>query len=185
MVMKMKKLLKEMIPIVLGILIALFINKWKEDWNNKKFIERAFASINQEIQENRDAIQEVLPKQQVLLNILEREGAIHGKSIAEIIDNNHGIQVPTLKNTAWKFYVNSRTELIDYQIISQLTAMEESKKLLDIKVNKLLDFLYRNMEKSDKQSLRIFKYLIHNIIDSENQLTWMYDHYLTGKELPD
>jgi len=35
---KLQTLIKEMIPLVLGILIALFINNWKEQNDDKKFM---------------------------------------------------------------------------------------------------------------------------------------------------
>ncbi len=47
-----KNIFLEMIPVILGILIALFINNWKENSDNQKFINTIMANMRLEIKDN-------------------------------------------------------------------------------------------------------------------------------------
>jgi len=42
------KLFREIIPVIIGILIALFINNWNEDRKDKRYLTQIFSSIESE-----------------------------------------------------------------------------------------------------------------------------------------
>ncbi|PHN07516.1 hypothetical protein [Flavilitoribacter nigricans] len=182
MLKKLKKLLTEMVPVILGILIALFINNWKESTEDEQFLDRAFAAIDQEIEENRTSIQNALTTHENLMDTIGVYQNSGGKSLEAILIDTDGLKYSTVRNTVWKFFVGSKTELIDYQVISQLSSIEESKLLMDAKFNKLMDFLYLHMDRNDPQSLRLFAIHLSNVMNSEQRLIEMYDEYLAGKE---
>ncbi|MEZ4918458.1 MAG: hypothetical protein R2792_05070, partial [Saprospiraceae bacterium] len=57
-----------MIPVVLGVLIALFINEWKQNSDNKRFLANVFESVDKEMELNIMEFNKVLPKQQALID---------------------------------------------------------------------------------------------------------------------
>ena len=61
-----KKVFYELFILTLGILIALLINGWKEDYNNAKYLKKTFVSINEEIKENIREIELIIPFQDSL-----------------------------------------------------------------------------------------------------------------------
>ena len=67
----MKQIIKDIIPVMIGILIALLINNWNEDRKEKKYLNQIFASINKELEESRIDLKENIPKQQVLIDSLK------------------------------------------------------------------------------------------------------------------
>ena len=56
-----------MVPVILGILIALFINNWKENRANERYVERALTTFSMEINENLSSITVVLPRHYALM----------------------------------------------------------------------------------------------------------------------
>ena len=58
----MKQIIKDIIPVIIGILIALLINNWNEDRKEKKYLNQIFASINKELEESRIDLKENIPK---------------------------------------------------------------------------------------------------------------------------
>jgi len=59
---------KEIIPIIVGILIALYINNWNENRKDKNYINQISTSINKELTETNDDIIETLSKQRTLID---------------------------------------------------------------------------------------------------------------------
>ncbi|MEO1263793.1 MAG: hypothetical protein AAFZ15_33605, partial [Bacteroidota bacterium] len=62
-----KKIMIEMIPVVLGVLIALFINDWKQNKENEQFLNKVLASIDKEMKLNIDEFNSTLPQQYAMV----------------------------------------------------------------------------------------------------------------------
>ena len=55
-----KKFLKDMIPVLTGVLLALWINNWNENRKNTNYINQISSSISKELKEtNEDIIKEL------------------------------------------------------------------------------------------------------------------------------
>lgn len=54
---KIKKILLDMIPVILGILIALFIGNIKENIDDKSFVKKILSSVSQELEENKTVLE--------------------------------------------------------------------------------------------------------------------------------
>ncbi len=68
---KVNYIIKEVIPIIIGILIALFINNWNEDRKDKKYLNQMFSSIESELEESSIDLKIVIPKQLASVDTLE------------------------------------------------------------------------------------------------------------------
>lgn len=150
-----KKTFLEMIPVILGILIALLINGWKENYDDQKFVRATLSNISEELKENKHFLEEGIPKHEVIIDTiyehLEDEMTIGG-----ILGAVQGIQIASIKNTAWKAFLNQNIKLIDYPIVSSLTDIEETKQAMNITINKFIDFVYQNANSSDPDQKQIF-----------------------------
>ena len=51
-----KYLIKEIIPVTIGILIALYINNWNENQKNTNYINQISSSIDKELNETNEDI---------------------------------------------------------------------------------------------------------------------------------
>lgn len=65
-----KSSLKEIIPITVGILIALFINNWNENRKNRDYLKQILTSINKELKESDQEITRELAFQITLVDSL-------------------------------------------------------------------------------------------------------------------
>lgn len=175
----LKRVLQEMVPVILGILIALFINNWKEDRANEKFVEKALITISTEVAENHSSVSEILPRHYQLLEQLIEEADNDSLTIAKIITDAGGVQLPTIRSASWKFFLNSKTELIDYPVISALIEMDESKRVMDIKFEQFLTYAYQYMNASDREGKELFIAYFSNLVDSEETLQALCEAYLS------
>ncbi|CAM4231813.1 hypothetical protein [Zobellia nedashkovskayae] len=165
-----KAFIKEIVPIIVGILIAMYITNWNEDRKDKKYIDQMFLSINMELAETNEDITEKLVVQESLIDTANFYLKNDSTSILEIILKAEGIKIPSIKINSWKAISNSKIELIDYEKISALANIEESKEILRMKGEYLLNFIYPNIKDTgiDKKELLIL--LIRDITVTEKMI---------------
>ena len=178
MLRKVRKFVSEMIPVLLGVLLALLVNNWNEQRKDKAFVNKAFDAIKKEITENREELDKILPGHYAFIDSLAQYTKDENMSLEAILINTNGLQMPTIKSTAWKFYLGSNIELIDYQRVSILSGMDETIKFLEIKMEQLMEFATQNTPKTDSQTKKMFTILLLNVTDSEEQLKEAYEAYL-------
>lgn len=172
------KMLLDMIPVIMGILIALMINNWQERVKNERFIKKIFTAISQEIDDTRKNLEKTLELQKVFLDSLEASFEKDTISIADIAIQTGGIKVPTVQNTAWQALTNSKIELIDYELITLLTQIDEQKNLANLKISKLLDLALLSAEQTDIKSKKLLYYQLMNLMETTAGLLGAHEYYL-------
>jgi len=167
---KINQLIKDIIPVILGVLIALIINNWNEDRKDKKYLNQIFSSINEELEESKTGIENTIPRQKLLLDSLEVYLDDETVSLFEIMRKAGGIRFTTIKNNSWKAISNSKIELVEYEKISILSDIDEAKDILELQSEKLFDFLINNSEATSKGKKELFRMIVGNIMAIEKRL---------------
>lgn len=162
--------LKEIIPVIVGILIALYINNWNENRKDEKYINQVFSSINKELVEtNKDIIDNISVQKSFIdtLNFYLNDDKI---SLLDITIKANGINMPTIKIHSWKAFANSKIELMEYGKVSTLANIEEKKEILKMKAEKLVDFIYSNTRETEMDKKQLMKIMMFDIIQTETSL---------------
>jgi short-subunit dehydrogenase len=120
-------IIKEVIPIIIGILIALFINNWNEDRKDKKYLNQMFSSIESELEESNIDIKRVIPKQLASIDTLDVYLNNEKVTLYEIIMKSNGIQMPIIKTNTWNAIANSKIELNMKNYLLYLLLKKENK----------------------------------------------------------
>lgn len=162
-----KSFIKEIIPVIVGILIALFINNWNEGRKEKKYIEKIFLSVNKELAETDADIANILSLQKSYIDTLDFYINDDKISLKDIILKSNGINIPTIKLHSWKAISNSKIELVDYDKLSALANIEEQNETLSKKTERMGDFLYANINETGKDKKEIMKMLFMDIMGTE------------------
>lgn len=172
---RLKKMISEIIILISGVLIALFINNWKQKIDNQNFVEKVYAFIEKEMESNSNSISEVLPNHYLFLDsinfYMDKE-----VPISKILDTN--LQAALINNVAWNSFLDSNLELVDFDIVLFLAGLEELERSLNLKFENLRGFLVSNMNSVDKKDKETFVSLLQDIIGSEEQLVEYYKAYL-------
>ena len=165
-----KAFIKEIIPVIVGILIALYINNWNENRKDKKYISQISSSINKELSEtNKDLIDNLITQKSFVdtLNFYSRDNKI---SVLDITIKSKGIYIPAIKINSFKALSNSKIELMEYSKISALANIEEQKEILKMKTERLVNFVYSNTQETGKDKKEFMKLLMLDIISTEKAL---------------
>ncbi len=162
--------IKQIIPVIVGILIALFIDNWNSERKDKSYISQVFSTINNELKDSKEDIIEKIPIQENLIDSLELYSKNQNINLADIVKKSRGIYIPQIKINAWKSVSNNKIDLIEYQKLTTLSNIEEMKELLNKKTDFLMNFLYSNMNETDENTKQTFKMLILDIIQTEKTI---------------
>lgn len=165
-----KAFIKDIIPIVVGILVALWINNWNENRKDKNYLDQITSASNKELTDTNQDIKENLLLQKSYIDSIDAYLIDDKISLLDITLKNKGIYVPTIKINSWKAISNSKIELLDYKKISALAMIEEQKEMLKMKSMRLVDFLYANPKETGKDKKEFLKILMLDIIGTEESI---------------
>ncbi|MEM6643582.1 MAG: hypothetical protein AAF616_11435 [Bacteroidota bacterium] len=174
---KIVELVKDTIPVVLGVLIALIIGNWKQQYDNQQYIDKMLATMKVEAESNLKEIQETIPKHIRLSDTIQyyMDSEV---SLSEIVMKSSGIQLPTIANRTWNAVIDSRVELVDYSTLSVVTQIDESKELLLKKMDHLIDHVYQNLVSTEESDKFLLLMHVSNVIDSEQRLKKLHEEFL-------
>lgn len=175
---QIKQLFREIIPVIIGILIALFINNWNDERKEKKYLDQMFSSIEKELEESILDIKTVIPKQLASVDTLDVYINNEEVSLYSIMMRGNGIHFPTIKTNSWNAIANSRIELIEYEQLSALADIEERKENLFIRIERQMEFIFQNFEKTDRAKKIILRMMTLDIINAEKELQSQIEEFI-------
>ena len=165
------KLIKEIIPVIIGVLIALIINNWNEGRKDKKYINKFYASLKKELKQTNEEIKNKIPHQYTLIDTLSFYEKNNTVSLYESLIRADGVKRPRIRVNYWKALSSSKIELLDYEQLSILSNIEEGKELLNLKLEKLLNFIYSvKTDNTDPDNKLKVKIMIQDLIVTEKDI---------------
>lgn len=173
--------IKEIAIVVIGVLIAVSLSNYKEARDNKAYIEKTLGAIQQEV---KGSLKDVI-------DVYSRHAAVtdsvfthldSDEALMDIILRAGGIQIAESKNIGLRFFISNKAELVDFDIISGLSAIENSNRLMEKKMDHLLNYAYDGMNETDRESKMKFLVYLNNVMDSEQSLMEQYDDLLVSIE---
>ncbi|MDO6472409.1 hypothetical protein [Maribacter sp. 1_MG-2023] len=161
---------KEILTIIVGILIALFINNWNEDQKDTKYMNKIFESMEKELKETNEDIKKKIPQQQTLIDTLGFYKKNDTISIFDVMMKVNGVQIPQIRISSWKAISSSKIELLEYDRVSALVNIEEQKELILSKTQYLINFLYPNIKDTSTDKKELVMLMMQDIMVSEKDL---------------
>ncbi len=172
------KVLTDTIPVILGVLIALFIGNWKQDLDDKKFLDKIYLNIEKEMNSNLESFETILPIQKALIDSLDLYRTDRDVSLVDVLYKTGGIQIPTIRNSSWNSFLNSKLELVDFEVITVTSEIAEHKVYMRSKVDLLQSFVIDNLDATDNRSKERLVISIKDLMETEQQLIELYQKYL-------
>ncbi|WP_436515371.1 hypothetical protein [Ekhidna sp. To15] len=142
--MKLKKILIDIVPVLVGILLALFINQYQQFQSEKAYIRNSVESIILENEENIKELEYALQRQATFMDTLESYLDQDEYTLADVLKKAKGVYSPDLKSTTWKFLVqDSKHTLVSYEFINQLAEIEKYEVLVNRYNVKIGDIIFQ------------------------------------------
>ncbi len=162
--------IKEIVAVIAGILIALFIDNWNDERKDRNYIDQVFSIIHSELRETSKDIEETVPSQKILIDSLEFYSGNEAVSIFDIVVKSGGIYKPTIRINAWKSVSSSKIDLISYKKIVSLSNIEEQKEILKGKSDFLVTVFYSNIYENSKSKKETLKLILLDMVQTEETI---------------
>lgn len=175
---KITGFLRELIIVVLGILIALFINNWNEDIQHQRFIDKTLYAIGNEIKASKADIEDGLPKHRRIVDSLFASTYDDTETVRDVFVNVEGLQIPEIKNIGLRFFITYNAELVEYEMIADLSEIEFLSDGFRQKMDKLFDLGYDEMDSTAIESKAKVAQLLADVIDDEEGLLELYEEFI-------
>ncbi len=95
-----------------------------------------------------------------------------------ILEKGGGLSSASLSNTKLEFYKRNQLNLIDFEMMSNLIIIENITKAIDIKMEKLMVFLYPTLFADSEESKELLILQLNNLLESEIQLMKQYEDFI-------
>ena len=142
-------LLLEVLMIVIGVLVGIWANDWRENRNHRKEAQASLKLITQEIQANQEELLDVLPNRkrmdstfQVLLAKIIQDSN-YNYSFQEVMAarGGEGIRIPLLERSAWDLaHQTGNFQYFDLELAASLSEVYSFQKAYQ----KTQDHIYQN-----------------------------------------
>ena len=164
------KFIRDIIPVLLGVLIALWINNWNEARKDRIYIENFYTSLKKEFTETDQEITDKKPLQKRLVDTLAVYSSNETFPLMKVIEKGGGLNGPLIKLNYWKALSNSKIELLAYDKLTILADIEEMNEVLKYKRNKLLDFTYANLSETGSQQKLLMRMMMIEMLKTQNAI---------------
>ena len=129
----------DMIPVIAGILIALFINNVQQNNRDRKLLESTLQSLANEFTENAAEINEKLPLYQRWIDTLQQYKESENHSIYDMITKVGTISTANIFTTNWQASLNNNSlRFLNFQTIQLLSEIDAQHQ----EVRRQEDILY-------------------------------------------
>lgn len=177
---KFKSYLRELTIITIGVLIALVISNFKEDYQARKYHLASIKTINNEIKSNYSSLKGIVEEQTNLLDTLVKYTE-DSSTIVDLFKKSNGLQFATIHNSGLEFYERNQINSIDFEMMSTLINMNFLSKIIEHKLDKFSDFIYLNAFSNTKENKMVVILHLKDIINTENQLLEFYKDFIDKK----
>lgn len=173
---KIKSYLKELVIVTVGVLIALLISNFNENSQARKYHKASVETVKNEIISNYSSLESTIENQEALLDTITKyTDAPLG--VTELFLKADGLQIATLKNSGLEFYSKNKINSIDPDILTYLINMNNLSKFVNTKVEKMMSYVYQNPFVTSVESKKVLAFYLHDILESETQLLYLYDSF--------
>ena len=117
------RVMAESMLIVASILVALYLDEWRDDRQDAENIEQALANFVSEIQQNRLRVEDAAPFNQGLRHVLSRRQEVRAiESVATFVNIIESYNPVVLQSTAWETAIATGSlAKMDYNLVSALS----------------------------------------------------------------
>ncbi len=169
--------LKDIIPVIVGILIALWLNNWNENRQDRLYIKKVYSAVQQDLYDSSVDITLNLQRHQAYVDTLRAHLENSSVSIMDITTKSKGIYLPAIKISTLKAAAVSRPDLVDYQKLAALADMEEQKEILSSKSDRLTDFVYSQSYETSKDKKEMLAILMADLMGTEKALQEIIENF--------
>ena len=178
----LQKIGLDMIPVIAGILIALFINNLQQDVLDHRLLTSTLNSLSNEFSKNRENIETLIPRQQTFLDTLIFYLDDKSFSISDMTVKTKGMGTPEIYSTNWRASLNNNSlRFLNFNTISLLSQIDSKYQELKAQEEFIFTIAFGPpMFKTGQEGWEYRKGLeswMHSYVGNQRELLALYDQF--------
>jgi hypothetical protein len=177
---KVPQLALEAASVVFAVLVALAVDEWREDRQNRELAERALVAVVAEIEGNRDELMSSLEANRALADVVTEAA---GDSVLPD-DFNVNYEYSLLSTAAWETAQVSRaTQFLPLERVQRLARLYNLQELFEVSQGGVMEFILGVGEVAETTPERIPGLLrprLSNAVGMQDLLVTVYDSTLVA-----
>jgi hypothetical protein len=178
----LKKLLADMIPVVAGILIAIFINDVQQRFADERLLKSTLEALTAEFLKNRQNIERLLPKQQTFLDTIRHYIQDPNYNIFDMTQKSNGMGTPEIYSTNWRSSFNNNSiGLMNFETVNLLSQIDSKHQELKDSESYITSMVFGpNMFATGSESISIrkgFELWTQTYMGNEHELIELYKKF--------
>lgn len=173
-----KKILLETIPVIIGVLIALFIGDWKSTQDDQKYMNKMIGVMKEEASVKFEDFDRIIPTHLSMIDTISYYTEDPDVPILHLFAKNNGFKLPSVNNRTWTAVINNRIELIDIETLRILNDIDALKELTAKKTDVITDFIYENVNESSSKQKEMLRLHFLNLLESEITLFKLHGEFI-------
>ena len=166
------------IPVIFGVLIALFIGDWKREQDDTKYMNKMIGVMKEEARDNFNDFDQIIPTHIRMIDTIDYYLQDEEVSIMLLFAKNKGFKLPSVNNRTWTAVINNRIELVDIETLKIVNDIDEFKEVTAKKTDILTAFIYANMNEVSSESKETMRLHFLNLIETEFQLFQIHAEFI-------
>jgi hypothetical protein len=172
----------ELVTIIAGILIALFVNNLRERNHDRAVLASTLTSLSQEFEENMENINKIQPKLERFRDTLKFYQDYTDLSIHDLTTKAPGLGTAELHTTNWQVTLSSNTlRLLNFETVTLLSRIDSKHQELKNEGATLVSIIHSPaLYQNDEEGHRYRKVLgdwIVSYLGNEQELIVLYNQF--------
>lgn len=179
----------EMLPVIGGILIALFIDQVQDDGRDRKLLQSTLQSLSDEFTQNTTELNRCFPRHERLIDTLHRYQGNERFNLYDVMVKGGGFPTPTLLTTNWQITINNNSlRFMNFQTVKLLSQIQFIHQELQKQEDVLFPVAYGSPMYERGREAVLYRRGVEDLIISyksnEKRLLILYEQFnklVTGK----
>lgn len=179
-------LLIESFSVIFAVLLALFVNEWREDISDKRAAADALDKIVIEIKENKSNLENSIDVHKKTISDLKQLVKIAGGNVPDSIFQGYNFEL--MKKISWEAAV--LTDVIhnlDFKLVSKLSGIYAEQDFYSSLINKMMDRIVFESKYSNNDelvsTLKNHQKYFSVLLEIEQQLIAKYTSFLENQNI--
>lgn len=177
-----RQLLLDTIPVLVGVLVALLLESWWEDYKADRRQADALVHAIEEFENNREELIENNYASSILLDSLQ--GHMNDDvSIETIVENVGGMSLPELSNANWEAYKLQNPERMDYELVRLFSNIDRIFELVIEDQNEMVKYLRDHFTDNTPEAKQTMAIRLGFLVGLQETLLEVLNEFLEAEQV--
>ncbi|MTI39420.1 hypothetical protein [Fulvivirga lutimaris] len=172
-----KKFGYDLLPVAVGVFLALVLNNAQQVWKESSFQEQLLNTVFEENEANKKSITDLLEKQKRTIDTLNHYAKNEEYTVFDLIQKVNGLSTPNLANYGATYLLINNQSLVDVELLLKLAELDSQLKVFQLASDQIVDQLYEDLYNTDQKSKRRISLMLSDIKNYENNIITLGDEF--------